>query len=267
VREIGSLGDAKAVKIVMSHGDPLSLSGMLGEFAMQGRRGAAISLANRVLRVSFDVTAFVWRAVIRGGIPVDEFPPERWWRWLEDNHAQSLELGLAYAMARDTPRAKSLEIARRAARAGDWVGMLLLALLDDGAAWEQRAIAAGAPDVWRGIEEGPSTGPTLPRQRVERALARCGTAEEGLRLAKRVARRRCLASDRVAGPIARLFVMHKFGMGRPAAAAERAALLLATELYPVSSSCVQFCRRAEANAFLLMVAHGWRGIFHLRPSA
>jgi hypothetical protein len=130
-----------------------------------------------------------------------------------------------------TRTVERLTLVQRAADAGDWVAMLMLEELGAEAHWRQRAIAAGASEAWRCVEEVLPPGIGDPRQRIVRAVPQCAvdlcrTFEDGHRLMKKVARRRCLAIDRMSAPVMRWLVMRRFGRERAAAAAHRAGLLL-----------------------------------------
>jgi hypothetical protein len=265
IREIAAMKDPKVVELVMSHGHPLRIISVMFDCVARGHRQAAISVADRALVLSFEKLIFAFRAVVRGGIPAVEMVGGRVEAWLSRNRDRSRELLLAYAMFLGTPSVESLAIARRAAEAGDWVAMLLLDELGAGADWRRQAFAAGAVDHWRSIEGVPPTGRDHPRWRIECAVGRIRDYGEGLRLVKKVARRRCLAVERISGPVTRSLVLHKFGKEREAAAAQRAELLLSACPNQVVSGSVKYCRRAETNAFLLMVAHGWTGDFHAAP--
>jgi hypothetical protein len=190
---------------------------------------------------------------------------ERVEKWLWDNRRRSPELLLACAMCNLTQPVESLAIAGRAAESGEWVAMLVLDDLGAGAHRRERAIAAGAPDPWCGIEEVQPMGTEDPRPRIWRAVDRCRNLGEGMRFVKKVSRRRCLAIEGWWSPYSRSLVMRKFGRERSAAAAQRAAVLLSTQADTVDSGSVDCCRRAETNAFLLMVARGWTGHFRLSP--
>jgi hypothetical protein len=134
---------------------------VLQRHVFEVRRDAAMSLAERVLAVSFDKATFSIRAGVHCGLSAAESAedlwslgsPQRCLAWVAANRERSAELLLAYAMCPDTPEAAArgtgpLGSAGRGTAAGDWVALRLLGDLGVGVKWRERGVAADAPEKW-----------------------------------------------------------------------------------------------------------------------